>query len=124
MCLSFTKISILLDAGFQQSQANHSLFTHSKDPSFILILVYVNDIILTRNDLSHIQHLKDFLGQHLKIKHLGSLKYFLALVVARSPSSIFLNQHKYALDILTNCGHLGVPCSNSYGTPQTRRHCQ
>ncbi|OMP05523.1 Integrase, catalytic core [Corchorus capsularis] len=44
-------------------------------------------------------------------KDLDSLKYFLGIEVARSPSGIVLNQRKYALDILNETGMLGCrPC--------------
>jgi hypothetical protein len=49
------------------------------------------------------------LAHHFKIKDLDKLKYFLGLKIAHFPTDMFLNQHKYALDILTNNGHLGTP---------------
>jgi hypothetical protein len=72
-------------------------------------MVYVDDIFLTCNDLSTINNFKTMLAHHFKIKDIGKLKYFLGLKIAHSPTDIFLNQHKYALDILTNNGHLGTP---------------
>jgi hypothetical protein len=62
--------------------------------------VYVDDIILVRNNLDQIQNLKKYLGDHFKIKDLGVLKYFLRLEVAQSAKCIFISQSKYALEIL------------------------
>jgi len=103
----FKLSSVLLAAGFRHSHADHSLFTLSRGTSFTLVLVYVDDLLVAGNDLSVISKLKSFLAQTFKIKDLGTLKYFLGLEVANSPAGIF-HQRKYALDILTDSGHLGA----------------
>jgi hypothetical protein len=42
------------------------------------------------------------------MKDLGSLKYFLGIEVARNSTGLFLYQRKYALDIISEVGMLGV----------------
>ncbi|KAH9686538.1 reverse transcriptase Ty1/copia-type domain-containing protein [Citrus sinensis] len=49
-----------------------------------------------------------FLQAQFHIKDLGTLKYFLGIEVARSKQGIFLNQRKYALDILQDSGQLST----------------
>ncbi|XP_042958212.1 uncharacterized mitochondrial protein AtMg00810-like [Carya illinoinensis] len=97
-----------IHSGFHSSQADHSLFTLTTSTSIVLVLVYVDDILVAGNDLSQIEIFKKILSAHFKTKDLGSLKYFLGLEVARSPIGIFLNQRKYALDILSDSGQLGA----------------
>lgn len=74
--------------------------------SFIVLLVYVDDITLASNDLDSITTLKLFLDNIFTIKDLGVLKYFLGFEVARSSKGINLCQRKYALDILRDSGFL------------------
>uniref|UniRef100_A0A2N9IYX8 CCHC-type domain-containing protein n=1 Tax=Fagus sylvatica TaxID=28930 RepID=A0A2N9IYX8_FAGSY len=104
----FKLTTVLLDAGFTQSQADHSLFTLVSTLSITLVLVYVDDILVAGNDLSQIETFKHALSTNFKTKDLGPLKYFLGLEVAHSPKGIFLNQRKYALDILNDSGQLGA----------------
>lgn len=49
--------------------------------------------------LGEIDNLRGFLGKELEIKHLGFLRYFLRIEVARSKDDIFLSQHNYVLDL-------------------------
>ena len=47
-----------------------------------IFIVYVNDIIVTRDDHEEIQNLKDKLAKEFEIKDLGSLRYFLGIEIA------------------------------------------
>jgi len=104
----FVKLSssFLLSMGYTQSMNDHSLFINSSKGSFTALLVYVDDIILTRNDKEEIARIKQALNQTFKIKDLGNLRYFLGLEVARSKTRIMVNQRKYALELLTDAGLL------------------
>ncbi|XP_072087411.1 uncharacterized protein [Arachis hypogaea] len=98
----------LADLGFTPSENDHSLFTKSTGTTFTAILVYVDDLVLAEDDLSEIQAVKMFLDDKFKIKDLGLLKFFIGMEVARSNAGIALYQRKYALDLITDCGLLGV----------------
>ncbi|XP_042950416.1 uncharacterized mitochondrial protein AtMg00810-like [Carya illinoinensis] len=99
--------------GFIQSRADYSLFTKKAGQSFVALLVYVDDIVVTSNDAQSIINLKNFLDAIFKIKDLGSLKYFLDLEVARNSNGIQVCQCKYALDILHDSCLLGCKPSST-----------
>jgi hypothetical protein len=65
------------EIGFQQSRADYSLFTQVRGDSITIILLYVDDMVVTGNDEKAINDLKMFLNSCFKIKDLGPLKYFL-----------------------------------------------
>ena len=125
----FSKLSTaLLSCHYTQSPSDHSLFIKSAGSSFTALLVYVDDVILTGNDLNEIAHIKQFLDNRFKIKDLGNLKFFLGLEVARSNSGISLCQRKYALELVADAGLLGckpattpmdctLKLSNTTGSP-------
>ncbi|PKI72225.1 hypothetical protein CRG98_007423 [Punica granatum] len=101
----FPKFSVALkDYGFEQSAADYSLFTYSREGIFMVVLVYVDDLILTGNDPSSCSRFKQYLDHCFHIKDLGKLKYFVGIEVARTTDNLFLCQRKYTLDILTECG--------------------
>ncbi|CAI9759851.1 unnamed protein product [Fraxinus pennsylvanica] len=105
----YSKLSFfIIEQGFQQSKADYSLFTGSTGDSFTAILVYVDDIIIAGSNVKIINSLKDLLDAKFKIKDLGNLKYFLGIEVARSNKGIQICQRKYALDILSDSGTIGV----------------
>ncbi|GJV10853.1 putative RNA-directed DNA polymerase [Tanacetum coccineum] len=71
----------LIEHGFKQSKSDYSLFTKSEKGSFIVLLVYVDDIIVTGNNVDSIESFKKFLKTKFQIKDLGKLKYFLGIEV-------------------------------------------
>ena len=72
------------------------------------LLVYVDDLVLTRNDSDACLAFKAYLHNYFRIKDLGRLKYFLAIEVACNSQGLFLSQHKYALEIVEECGSLAA----------------
>ncbi|GLT30031.1 hypothetical protein SLA2020_048560 [Shorea laevis] len=109
----FEKFRTSLEAvGFKQSKADYSLFILAIADSFVAVLIYVDDIVITGNDGARIATLKHYLHSKFSIKDLGPLKYFLGIEVARTTEGIVLSQRKYALDILTESGMLGAKLSS------------
>ncbi|KAK9077344.1 hypothetical protein SSX86_005681 [Deinandra increscens subsp. villosa] len=100
--------STIREAGYTQSKADYSLFTKVCGTSFVAILIYVDDILLTGNDLQEMKRLKECLLKRFLIKDLGDLKYFLGIEFSRSKNGIFMSQRKYALDLLQDCGLTGA----------------
>ena len=71
--------------GYNQSQGDHTLFfKHSNGGKKAILIVYVDDIIMTGDDIEEIGRLKQLLAQEFEVKDLGNLKYFLGMEFARS----------------------------------------
>lgn len=84
------------------------LFVKKLNNSFTAISIYVDDIVLARNDLNGIQLVTAFLDSQFRIKDLGNLRYFLGLEIARSKKGIVVNQRKYTPELLADCGLLAA----------------
>ncbi|KAA0032563.1 Cysteine-rich RLK (receptor-like protein kinase) 8 [Cucumis melo var. makuwa] len=94
--------------GYNQGHSDHALFTKaSKTGKIAILIVYVDDSVLTRDDQTEISQLKQRMGDEFEMKDLGNLKYFLGMEVARSKEGISVSQRKYTLDLLTETGMLG-----------------
>ena len=55
-----------------------------------ILIAYVDDNILTGDDLEELGQLKGFSAQEFEIKDLGQLQYFLGMEVARTKKKGFL----------------------------------
>ncbi|CAL2238958.1 unnamed protein product [Prunus armeniaca] len=105
----FAKFSEAIQAaGYTQSKADYSLFTCKNGKSFTALLIYVDDILITGNNVAMINSLKQFLHTQFRIKDLGDLKYFLGIEVSRSKQGICISLRKYTLEILKDAGILGA----------------
>jgi hypothetical protein len=90
--------------GFSISSYDSTLFLRRTGKCTILLLLYVDDLIITGDDLSGIQELKDFLSQIFEMKDLGHLSYFLGLEITSSNDGFYLTQDKYTSDLLSRAG--------------------
>ncbi|GAA0161953.1 hypothetical protein LIER_18152 [Lithospermum erythrorhizon] len=91
-----------------RSRSDYSLCTLIKDDVRINVLVYVDDLIVSGNNSVVLVQFNGYLSSCFHMKDLGVLKYFLGVEVARSPEGMYLCQHKYALDNISETGLLGA----------------
>nr|GEW03324.1 ribonuclease H-like domain-containing protein [Tanacetum cinerariifolium] len=77
----------LIKIGFKQSRHDHSLYTKEYGGVFIALLVYVDDMILTSNNIDEINNVKKFLSSKFKIKDLDELKYILGIEACKLVST-------------------------------------
>ncbi|KAA0045541.1 Retrovirus-related Pol polyprotein from transposon TNT 1-94 [Cucumis melo var. makuwa] len=88
-CSLFLVLPLLLTSstinqlGFSSSPHDTAPFTRHTPQGILLLLLYVDDTIITGNDPQAISDLQHYLGQHFEMKDLGSLNYFLGLEVSR-----------------------------------------
>lgn len=80
----FKLATALQDYGFAQSPLDHSLFVYNKHHIYLALLVYVDDLVLTRNSSSRCGSFKTYVNKCFKLKDLSHLKYFWGIEVARS----------------------------------------
>jgi hypothetical protein len=69
------------------------------DGGLVILLLYVDDLFLTRNE-NLIAKFKRNITSKFEMKHLGMMHYFLGLEVWQKPDEIFLSQGKYAIEII------------------------
>jgi hypothetical protein len=69
----------LVTSGFQRSNANFSQYVKKTNHGIVIIVIYVDDLIITGNSDANIFDLKKLLKQKFEIKDLKELRYILAL---------------------------------------------
>ncbi|KAK8934710.1 hypothetical protein KSP39_PZI014426 [Platanthera zijinensis] len=97
----------MVSFGYYQSNADHTLFIKRRLGKITALIVYVDDIVITGDDVEEVQILKQKLAREFEVKDLGRLRYFLGIEVARSKQGIFISQQKYTLDLLAKMGMSG-----------------
>ena len=106
-CAWFGKFNQAIEE-FGMHKSKSDQFVFYKNSSSGMLVVYVDDIVITKSDSKSISSLKPFLQSQFHTKDLGMLRYFLGIEVMRSKHEIFLSQRKYVFDLLFETGKLGV----------------
>ncbi|MCO5567572.1 hypothetical protein L7F22_021266 [Adiantum nelumboides] len=86
------------------STADHSLFLKHVDGEIVVIVIYVDDLILTGSHDEQILDVKKSLLREFNMKDLGELRYFLGIEIVDTLSRIWMIQRQYALDMLEKYG--------------------
>ncbi|XP_039142881.1 uncharacterized mitochondrial protein AtMg00810-like [Dioscorea cayenensis subsp. rotundata] len=96
----------LVQSGYRLTASDSSLFVKHTGGKMAIVLVYVDDLILTGDLTEEIQCTKENLSVRFQMKELGELKHFLGLEVEKTKEGMFLCQQKYAKDLLETYGML------------------
>ena len=89
----------MVSLGFSKSKVDPNLYMKVMDDEVFILILYVDDLCLTGNE-KHIIDSKKKLAEEFEMKDLGLMHYFLKLEVWQILEGIFLNQGKYAMEIL------------------------
>jgi Reverse transcriptase (RNA-dependent DNA polymerase) len=71
-------------AWLSAKQHNHTMYIQIKGETIYILVVYVDDIVLTGNDFVELKRLKASLAKKFEMKDWGELRYFLGIEVAQS----------------------------------------
>jgi Reverse transcriptase (RNA-dependent DNA polymerase) len=97
----FQKLSdCLVHFDFKLSCYDPSLFLSHSQGHTTLILVYVDDIIVTVSNSDQVQNYINQLGNQFIIRDLDNLHYFLGIKATTTKAGLYLSQTKYFSDLL------------------------
>ncbi|CAI7911403.1 unnamed protein product [Closterium sp. NIES-54] len=111
----------LLAGGFKKSECDHSLFLLQEKEQFLMLLVYVDDILLLSESSAMIEHVEEMLEMQFKCSKMGDVKYYLGMYVERDLDKgvLRLHQRKYCEGLaekygLQNGGKAATPLPTSF----------
>ncbi|XP_031275019.1 uncharacterized protein LOC116133454 [Pistacia vera] len=101
--------------------ADPSLFINHLAHGTLVLLLYVDDIILTGSSDKLINQFIVVLHTEFAIKDLGALHYFLGIEVSHVSNGLVLHQSKYAIDLLNHalmrdCKPVHTPMTQKFKT--------
>nr|GEZ52430.1 putative ribonuclease H-like domain-containing protein [Tanacetum cinerariifolium] len=89
-----TMSKYLLTNGFQRGTIDHTLFIIRQRGDFILVQVYVDDIIFGSSNPQLCREFEALMHEKFQLSAMGELNFFLGLQVLQKEDGIFLSQDK------------------------------
>nr|GFC67908.1 uncharacterized mitochondrial protein AtMg00810-like [Tanacetum cinerariifolium] len=108
-----TLFKYLLMNGFQRGTIDQTLFIIRQRKDFILVQVYVDDIIFGSSNPQVCREFEALMHENFQMSAMGDLNFFLGLQVLQKEDGIFLSHDKYIGDILKKFGYTDVRFSNT-----------
>ncbi|CAI7932872.1 unnamed protein product [Closterium sp. NIES-54] len=84
----------------KKSECDHSLFLLQEKEQFLMLLVYVDDILLFSKSSAMIEHVEEMLEMQFKCSKMGDVKYYLGMHVERDLDKgvLRLHQRKFTVE--------------------------
>ena len=111
--------SFMDSAGFTRCNADHCCYIKSFKNSYIILLLYVDDMLIAGSNMEEIKNLKKQLSSQFAMKDLGATKQILGMRIIRdiANGTLKLSQTEYVKKILSRFSMDGAkPVSTPLGS--------
>ena len=117
-CWNDTISSFLMELGFGRLEGEPCVFQLVREKAFIVLALYVDDILSFSNDQRLAEFVKSKLAARFQIHDLGELSSFLGMKVQRDRKAgkLFVDQSSYAAKVLQS---FGMDQCNPVATPMS-----
>nr|GEW25106.1 hypothetical protein [Tanacetum cinerariifolium] len=112
-------LSFLFSQHFSKGAVDPTLFTQKAGNDLLLVHIYVDDIIFVSTNTAMCNEFANKMTTKFKMSMMRQMSFFLRLQISQSPRGIFLNQSKYAYEIIKKYGLL---TSDSVDTPMVEKN--
>ncbi|GJZ29644.1 retrovirus-related pol polyprotein from transposon TNT 1-94, partial [Tanacetum coccineum] len=107
-------LSFLISQQFSKAAVDPTLFTRHARNDLLLVQIYVDDIIFSSTNTAMCNEFANQMTTKFKMSMMGQMSFFLGLQISQSPRGIFINQSKYASEIVKK---YGLNSTDSVDTP-------
>ncbi|GKC66818.1 retrovirus-related pol polyprotein from transposon TNT 1-94, partial [Tanacetum coccineum] len=91
---------LLLAQGFSKGVVDPTLFIRKTGKHTLHVQIYVDDIIFALIDPKDCNRFSNEMSSKFQMSMMGQISFFLGLQISQNPRGIFINQSKYANEIL------------------------
>ncbi|WVZ07206.1 hypothetical protein V8G54_020552 [Vigna mungo] len=94
---------VMCEQGYKKTTSNHCVFVRKfYENDFIILLLYVDDMLIVGKDVSKIDRLKNQLGKSFSMKDMGATKKILGISITRDrkEKKLWLSQEHYIQKVL------------------------
>nr|GEV40459.1 retrovirus-related Pol polyprotein from transposon TNT 1-94 [Tanacetum cinerariifolium] len=111
--------TFLVSKGFSKGSIDLTLFITKHRRDILLVQIYVDDIIFGSTNPKLSKQFEKLMHNKFEMSMMGELKFFFGIQIHQSPRGIFINQAKYAQEILikhgmTLCDSVGIPMATKH----------
>ena len=103
---------ILVGLNFHRCSKEPSLYRKQDKTSLLIVVVYVDDLLITGSSLTAINSFKKSMAIEFEMSDLGRLTYYLGIEVHQFDGGITLKQSRYAMKLLDESGM--KTCNSTY----------
>lgn len=74
----------ILELRYEMNRFDHYVYVWKEDAKITILSLYVDDILLDRNDLEMTNKTKTYLGSRFEMKNIGETSYVLGIKISRN----------------------------------------
>jgi hypothetical protein len=94
--------AFLLEHGYVMGSVDKTLFTLKHDNDFLLLQIYVGDIIFGGSSHTLVLGFQEMMEKEFQMSMMGELTFFLGIQVKQMKQGTFVHQTKYTKDLMKN----------------------